>query len=359
MTSVTEEQVKEALAGVMDPELKRSLVELGMVRDVRIRDKQVKLTLALTTLACPLKDQIVSESKAAVLALDGVEEVEIELTEMTSEEKRQIGIGEPGQPGVAENLNRIQRVIAVMSGKGGVGKSLVAGLLAVAFRREGHRVGILDADITGPSIPKMFGTSERPPGGPLGILPVRTKTGISLMSINLLLPNEDDAVIWRGPLISSAIKQFWGEVFWGELDYLIVDLPPGTSDASLTVMQAIPLSGVLLVTSPQDLAGMVVRKAGHMVQQMGAPLLGLVENMAYAICPKCGAKIEVFGSSKASKTARQMGIALLGTIPLDPELANRCDAGEVEEYTSDAFDEIADRLVQMMPEEKIKELSKA
>ncbi len=350
MTSVTEEQVKEALAGVMDPELKRSLVELGMVRDVRIRDKQVKLTLALTTLACPLKDQIVSESKAAVLALDGVEEVEIELTEMTSEEKRQIGIGEPGQPGVAENLNRIQRVIAVMSGKGGVGKSLVAGLLAVAFRREGHRVGILDADITGPSIPKMFGLKDKPGGSPLGILPVQSESGIKIMSINLLLPSEDEAVIWRGPLISTAIKQFWGDVFWGDLDWLVVDLPPGTSDAALTVMQSLPLSGVVLVSSPQNLAGMVVRKAARMAQMLNIPVLGLVENMSYFVCPDAGKRYDVFGPSHAEEMAQRMGVPFLGRLPLDPRISELCDAGGIEEYPAEAFASVARRLEEMAPE---------
>jgi len=325
MTSVTEEQVKEALAGVMDPELKRSLVELGMVRDVRIRDKQVKLTLALTTLACPLKDQIVSESKAAVLALDGVEEVEIELTEMTSEEKRQIGIGEPGQPGVAENLNRIQRVIAVMSGKGGVGKSLVAGLLAVAFRREGHRVGILDADITGPSIPKMFGLKDKPGGSPLGILPVQSESGIKIM-------------------------QFWGDVFWGDLDWLVVDLPPGTSDAALTVMQSLPLSGVVLVSSPQNLAGMVVRKAARMAQMLNIPVLGLVENMSYFVCPDAGKRYDVFGPSHAEEMAQRMGVPFLGRLPLDPRISELCDAGGIEEYPAEAFASVARRLEEMAPE---------
>jgi Mrp family chromosome partitioning ATPase len=172
------------------------------------------------------------------------------------------------------------------------------------------------------------------------------------MSINLLLPNEDEAVIWRGPLISSAIKQFWGEVVWGDLDYLIVDLPPGTSDASLTVMQSIPLNGIVLVTSPQDLAGMVVRKAARMAQHMGAPILGVVENMSYITCPKCGEKIEVFGPSQALHTTAQLGVPLLGRLPLDPELARRCDAGEIEAYTAELFQPIAERVTERVPTRK-------
>jgi Mrp family chromosome partitioning ATPase len=242
-----------------------------------------------------------------------------------------------GGPSPATSANEISHVVAVLSGKGGVGKSSVAALLAVALRRRGMRVGVLDADITGPSIPRMFGLHQRPRTSPLGILPVETGTGIKAMSINLLLQNEDQAVIWRGPLISNAIKQFWTEVAWGQLDVLVVDLPPGTSDASLTVMQSIPLSGVVLVTSPQDLAGMVVRKAASMVQRLGAPIIGLVENMSHITCPECGAEIQVFGPSQAMQTSSQLRVPLLGQLPLDPELACRCDAGEIEAYEANAF----------------------
>jgi Mrp family chromosome partitioning ATPase len=189
---------------------------------------------------------------------------------------------------------------------------------------------------------------------PLGILPVETETGIKVMSINLLLQRDDQAVIWRGPLISGAIRQFWSEVFWKDLDYLVIDLPPGTSDASLTVMQTLPLSGILMVTSPQDLAGMVVRKAAQMALQLQIPLLGLVENMSYAVCPKCGEQIDVFGSSKAQETALQIGAPLLGRLPLDPELAKLCDVGGIEDYGGDAFADIADRVVCLMPEETSK-----
>ncbi|MDY6878063.1 MAG: Mrp/NBP35 family ATP-binding protein [Chloroflexota bacterium] len=348
---VGETQILEALKGVNDPELGKSLVELGMVHDVTMEDGRVHLTLALTTLACPLKERIVADARQAVLALDGVQEVQVDLREMTPEEKERIWPKQPQQqePGVAAHLNNIKRVVAVMSGKGGVGKSSVAALLAVALRRQGKQVGVLDADITGPSIPKMFGLHKPPPMGPVGIIPAETGTGIRVMSINLLLPSEDEAVIWRGPLISGAIKQFWGDVIWGDLDVLVVDLPPGTSDASLTVMQSIPLNGVVLVTSPQNLAGMVVRKAARMAQHMGVSILGLVENMSYVICPKCEERIEVFGPNRAMHTAMQLGVPLLGQIPLDPELAHRCDAGEIEEYTAEAFEPIAEQMVERLP----------
>jgi Mrp family chromosome partitioning ATPase len=196
----------------------------------------------------------------------------------------------------------------------------------------------------------MFGLHQQPTMSPLGILPVETETGIKVMSINLLLAKEDQAIIWRGPLISSAIKQFWNEVVWRELDFLIVDLPPGTSDASLTVMQSIPLSGVVLVTSPQDLAGMVVRKAAGMVQRMKAPILGVVENMSYMMCPKCGEKIEVFGPSQAMPTATQLGTPFLGRIPLDPDLSRYCDAGKIETYDGKAFEPIAEQVIARMAE---------
>lgn len=259
-----------------------------------------------------------------------------------------------GLQGQAEIVNRVDHVVAVMSGKGGVGKSSVSAMLAVALRRAGKRVGLLDADITGPSIPRMFGLRQHPGMSPLGIVPPATARGIKVMSINLLLPQEDEAVIWRGPLIGSAIKQFWSDVYWGDLDILVIDLPPGTADAPLTVMQSIPLSGVIMVTTPQDLAGMVVRKAAKMAGQLRIPVLGLVENMAYVSCPTCGARIDVFGPSRAEHTAQLLGVPLLGSIPLDPQLAARCDAGEIESYTHPALGAIVDAALARMPKEKVK-----
>ncbi|MFY9313390.1 MAG: Mrp/NBP35 family ATP-binding protein [Tepidanaerobacteraceae bacterium] len=234
----------------------------------------------------------------------------------------------------AAGLNRIKKVIAVMSGKGGVGKSTVTGLLAVSLRRQGYRVGIMDADITGPSIPRMFGVNKRPESIGIGLMPPKSSTGISIMSLNLLLENEDDPVIWRGPLIGGAIQQFWNDVVWGDLDYLLVDLPPGTSDAPLTVMQSLPVDGIIIVSSPQELVGMVVKKAVKMANMMKIPVIGLVENYSYAICPSCHEKIEVFGKSRGEEGAKEANVPYLGSLPIDPKLAGFCDEGRIEEYES-------------------------
>jgi Mrp family chromosome partitioning ATPase len=250
----------------------------------------------------------------------------------------------------AEHLNQIRHVIAVMSGKGGVGKSLVSGLLAVALRRQEHAVGVLDADITGPSIPKMLlPEGARPGASAVAMLPAESETGIKVMSINLLLEREDQAVIWRGPRISGAIKQFWNDVLWGNLDYLIVDLPPGTSDASLTVMQALPLSGVVLVTSPQDLAGMVVRKAAQMASELEIRVLGLIENMSYFVSPDSGKRHDIFGPSHAEEIASELDTLFLGRLPIDPEIATLCDVGQIESYPAGQFVSIAQRLAKNAP----------
>jgi Mrp family chromosome partitioning ATPase len=346
----TIEQIRKTLEGVVDPELHRNIVELGMVRDIAVENGRVSFTLALTTLACPMKETIMGDARQAVLALDDVDQVEIELVEMTAEEKQRLSPDGGQYSGQAAHLNRIRHVIAVMSGKGGVGKSLVSGLLAISLRREGFNVGILDADITGPSIPKMFFPhGARPGASPAAILPAESSTGIKVMSINLLLEREDQAVIWRGPLIGGAIQQFWGDVLWGELDYLIVDLPPGTSDASLTVMQSLPLSGVVLVTSPQDLAGMVVRKAAQMTQHLNIRVLGLIENMSYFTCPDTGQQYEIFGPSHAEDVALRLGVPFLGRLPIDPEIARLCDVGRIEGYSAEAFAHIAQRLSERTP----------
>jgi Mrp family chromosome partitioning ATPase len=249
-------------------------------------------------------------------------------------------------PTQAVNTNRIDHVIAVLSGKGGVGKSIVSSLLAVTLQRQGYRTGILDADITGPSIPKMFfPDGVRLKDDPNGIPPAESRTGIKVMSINLVLGSEDQAVIWRGPLIGRAIQQFWSDVLWGELDYLIVDLPPGTSDASLTVMQMMPLSGVALVTAPQALAGLVVRKASQMAQLLQAPLLGLIENMSYFVCPDTGRRYDVFGASHAEELAQALHVPLLARLPINPDIARLCDAGRIEDYPAEEFAPITQQIV--------------
>ena len=229
------------------------------------------------------------------------------------------------------NLSEVKRVIAVLSGKGGVGKSLVTGALAVELARGGAKVGILDADITGPSIPKMMGMSGRHAGA-LGklLLPEISAHGIKVMSSNLLLEHETDPVLWRGPVIAGAIRQFWSETSWGPLDYLLVDMPPGTGDVALTVFQSLPVDGIVIVTSPQDLVSMIVAKAVNMAEKMNVPVLGVVENMSYVTCPDCGKKIEVFGKSKLDAVAGEYQVDVLGRVPIDPALAAACDAGTFE-----------------------------
>ena len=349
--NVSRSEIFQALGQVRHPEIQsRNLVALGMIREVIVEGSQVYVMLALPSLDVPIKQELVEAIRQAVTELEDGLKVEVKLTEMEDAQKAAF------QSAVREELKvapkpgvRIRRVLAVMSGKGGVGKSSVAGLLASSLRKRGFKVGILDADITGPSIPKMFGAQQLPVGGPEGILPIESRMGIKLMSINLLLPDEDQPVVWRGPLISRAIQQFWSDIAWGDLDVLVVDLPPGTSDASLTVMQSLPLDGILLVTSPQDLAGMVVRKAANMTVGLGVRLIGLVENMSYILCPQCGIKIELFGPSRAENTARWIGTKLLGHLPLDPQLSILCDEGAIEAYHSPAFEEITDRVVELAP----------
>lgn len=346
------QDIRQTLQQVMDPELNRNIVDLGMVHDLEYEDGEVSFTLALTTIACPMKEQMVDDARRRLLALDDVEEVDIDMREMTDQEKEKIFGQSQQSAGAAADYNNIKHVVAVLSGKGGVGKSTVAALLAILLGRQGHKVGVLDADITGPSIPKMLlHESKRPMGGPQGILPVESDSGIKIISINLLLADPDQAVIWRGPLIGGAIKQFWGDVAWGELDYLVVDLPPGTSDASLTVMQSMPLNGVVLVTTPQDLAGMVVRKASSMAEQLDIPVLGVVENMSYVECPNCGEKIELFGTSKASEVTARVGAPLLGRLPIHPEISDLADKGHLEGYEAEEFDVVVKKLLEVMPEE--------
>lgn len=216
-----------------------------------------------------------------------------------------------------------------------MGKSLVSSLIAIALERQGYEVGILDADITGPSIPRMFGLKVTPSGNENGLMPVLSKSRIEVMSINLLLPSEDDAVIWRGPLIGRAIAQFWEEVLWGKLDYMIVDLPPGTADAPLTVMQQLPISGIVIVFTPQGLTAMVVRKAVKMARQMGKHILGVIENMSYLYVPEIDKKVELFGKSRGEEMAQAAGAPFLGQLPIDPELAKLCDEGNIERYDAD------------------------
>lgn len=329
----TEEQIRTTLEEVLVPGVMRNLVQLNLVRKIMVSDQKADITLASTALNPETQDWLRSKISNVVKKLPEINEANVTFTEAKPKE-----------------VNNVSYVVAVMSGKGGVGKSLVAALLSIALARQGKEVGILDADITGPSIPKMFGLSgARPSGSDTGISPVLSKTGISIMSINLVLEHEDDAVIWRGPLIGKAIQQFWEDVLWGRLDYLIVDLPPGTADAPLTVMQSLPVSGTVIVLSPQELAAMVVRKAIKMVKQMNIPIIGIVENMSYFVQPDSGEKLEIFGKSKGGEMAKSAETTLLAQIPIDPKLAELCDKGEIERYSSDIFDILSQNFIQALP----------
>jgi hydrogenase maturation protease len=323
----------ENLETVLVPGVMRGLVKMNLVRDVSITDGKVDVILTSAALAEGSQEWLKDRIKDTTGKLAGVNEVNVSFVD--------------DKP---KDLNKIGHVIAVMSGKGGVGKSLVASLTAVALKRQGYEVGILDADITGPSIPKMFGITARPAGSDSGILPVSSKSGIEVMSINLLLPSEDDAVIWRGPLIGRAITQFWEEVLWGKLDYLIVDLPPGTADAPLTVLQSLPVSGIIIVFTPQDLTAMVVRKAVNMARQMSKPILGVVENMSYLYVPEIDKKIELFGRSRGEEMAKAAHAPLLGQLPIDPELAKLCDEGNIERYDSGIMTRLGESVSQTAKE---------
>ncbi len=241
--------------------------------------------------------------------------------------------------------SNVKKVIAVMSGKGGVGKSLVTGLAAVLTRRNGKAAAILDADITGPSIPKMFGIHDKAMGCEDGILPAESRTGVKMMSLNLLLENDTDPVVWRGSLISGTVKQFWTDVVWGDVDYMFVDMPPGTGDVPLTVFQSLPVDGILIVTSPQELVSMIVEKAVNMAKLMNIPVLGIVENMSYFQCPDCGKQHKIFGESHVEELADKFGIKTVCKLPIDPRIAKMCDEGKIEDLKEPWLDEMVKKIL--------------
>jgi Mrp family chromosome partitioning ATPase len=321
-----EQQVKQVIEELYIIGFEKTLGEMDLLKDIISDEGKVTIVLDSEAMGEDIKEKISKTITIAVAELPGVSSVEVNF--------------------IAANAGSsdVKNVIAIMSGKGGVGKSLVSGLTAVALRRAGYEVGILDADITGPSIPRMFGITERPGSDESGLLPVKSRSGISIMSINLLLPSEDEAVVWRGPLIARAISQFWEEVKWGSLDYLIVDLPPGTADAPLTVLQSLPVSGIIIVSTPQELTSMVVRKAVNMAHHMNKPIIGVVENMSYLYVPEINKKIELFGKSRGEEMAKAAGAPLLGNLPIDPQLAMLCDQGDIELYNSDIYNQFTDNL---------------
>jgi Mrp family chromosome partitioning ATPase len=324
---VTQEDIYQSLDGVLVPGIMRSVVKMNLVHNVVLKDGRADISMSSTALPPELQERLKESTNSTIGKIDGVKEVAVTFSE--------------GRP---QDINKINRVIAVMSGKGGVGKSLVTALAAISLNRQGLDIGILDADITGPSIPKMFGVAGHPIGSDSGIMPVPSRSGIEVMSINLLLPGEDEAVIWRGPLIGKTITQFWEDVLWGQLDYLLVDLPPGTADAPLTVLQSLPVSGIIIVFTPQDLTNMVVRKAVNMARKMDKAILGVVENMSYLYVPEIDKKLEIFGSSRGEEMAKSAGAPLLGQLPIDPDLARLCDEGNIERYDSDVMNALGKEL---------------
>lgn len=316
---VTEEQVLDALRSVMDPDLHRDIVELGFVRDINICGGAVKFRIVLTTPACPVRDQLKEQARRAVMSLPGVEQVNVEMdAEVPAWAK-------PSDPG--KLLPQVSHVVAVASGKGGVGKSTIAVNLAATLAREGARVGLVDADIYGPSVPTMVGalglrpavTAERK------VLPIE-RHGIKTISFGYFI-DLDRAAVWRGPMVASAVRQFLSEVEWGELDYLVVDLPPGTGDAPMTIAQSLKLTGAVIVTTPQKVAVQIARKALSMMKTIGVPVLGIIENMSWFVAPDTGKHYPVFGEGGGEEAAREAGVPLLGQIPLMDELRQSGDRG--------------------------------
>jgi Mrp family chromosome partitioning ATPase len=374
---VSKEEVMASLKEVIDPELHISIVNLQMVKKVEVEGDRVKVLVALTVGGCPLSETISADIEKAVMKLHGVKTVNVETTVMTKQELEQLRAKIQSQMAAAQSqkagsnmppgIDRLERkgirnVIAIMSGKGGVGKSFVTAFLAVQLTRLGYKVGILDADITGPSIAKMFGLK-----GPLyvtaekRVLPAVSRLGIKVVSMNLILEEPQMPVIVRGPIINSVIRQMFQDIEWGDLHFLLVDNPPGTADAPLTVFQSLPLQGVIVVTTPQDLALMVVNKAINMAKTLSeqlarVKLLGLIENMSYAVCPHCGEKMEIFGRSKGAEAAKKAGIPYLGSVPMDSDIAKLADEGKIEDYSSPVFEEVtravrlnASRLLEPIP----------
>ncbi len=342
----TTEQIMQTLATVQDPELGRDLVTLNMIRDLKIQDGSVSFTLYLTIPGCPLKDHMAKEAKEALMKIPGVQAVDITFGNMTAEERKAVLNNGKRQFPKLEVMNKIEHVYSVMSGKGGVGKSSVTAMLAAELSRQGQKVGILDADITGASIPKLFGLPAGGlRGGDMGILPAITPTGIRIVSSNLMLKEEDLAIAWRGPLIAGMIQKFWNDVLWGRLDTLLVDLPPGTSDATITVMQNLPINGVMLVTSPQELSGLVVRKAANLMTRLDIPILGVIENMSYFRCPGCNQEYPIFGPSHSDKLAADFNTSLVTCLPIDPNIAELCDQGRVEQVNLPEMTIVAQHLL--------------
>jgi ATP-binding protein involved in chromosome partitioning len=314
--SITEEQVLSALRTVQDPDLHKDIVTLGFVKDVKIVEGEVDFTIELTTPACPVRDQMKEEAEGKVKALPGVRAAR---AKMTADVKARGGFGRQAVPG-------IRNIVAVGAGKGGVGKSTTAVNIAVALARKGARVGLMDADVYGPNIPQMLGVTDQPEVSDDKKMIPPEAGGVKVISMGMLVP-PDQPVIWRGPMLHSAVQQFMRDVAWGELDYLVVDLPPGTGDVALSMAQSVPMAGAVVVTTPQGVSVSDVRKAVAMFRQLNIPVLGVVENMSYFVCGHCNEKTEIFGHGGGRRMAEDMGIPLLGEVPIDTRVRSGGDEG--------------------------------
>ncbi len=317
---IDEQLIRETVKDIQDPELKKSLLELGMIRDISVADGKVTLTLALTTSKCPKKEAMVTEIRRVLEELSGISRVDVKLTTLNQEELRQLF---PKHPLVG--LEKVRHVLAVASGKGGVGKTTIAVNVALALAEKGNRVGLLDADVYGPSLPVMLGLNEPPVWENQMMIPAE-KFGLKIMSLGMLT-EKNQSIIWRGPLVSRAINQLLGQVLWGDLDFLVVDLPPGTGDPSITIAKSIPQANVLMVTTPQEVALADVRRAIDLFRKFDMRIVGLVENMSYFFCGHTEKPIEIFGHGGGVKLSEEYGLPLLGEIPIDVEIGKGGDSG--------------------------------
>ncbi|HPP43819.1 MAG TPA: Mrp/NBP35 family ATP-binding protein [Caldisericia bacterium] len=318
-----EKDVLKILEGVVDPELNRNIVELNMIKDIVFNDDKISLKFLLTTESCPLKEELKNNIVQA-LKKNGFKEVQINLETMKNDDLKKISSSLKKEK---SNKEKIRNIIAVASGKGGVGKSTITSNLAASFKKIGYSVGILDADINGPNIPMMFGIKERPEAIDEMILPIE-KYGIKIVSLGFLMEEESNAILWRGPLISKAITELFEYSLWGELDFLLVDLPPGTGDETLTVGQSLPLDGVLIVTTPQDVSVVDAKRSAYAFNKLNVKILGVVENMSYFICPENEKEYDIFGSGGGEKISKYLNIPLLGKIPIEIEIRKGGDIGE-------------------------------
>ncbi len=347
----------------MDPEIHMNIIELNMVKDVKINESKLDILIALTVAGCPLADTIKKDVRNELMKFEEVNEVNVETTVMTKEELDGLKITVQKNRGTEQSQDKLisklekkrnENLIAIVSGKGGVGKSSITAILASELKRSGHNVGILDADVTGPSIAKIFGVTKRLIKGKNGIIPAETESGLKLISVNLMLDNPEMPTIWRGPIINNLIRQLYTDVDWGDIDYLLIDLPPGTGDAPLTVFQSLPLSGIVLVSTPQDLSKMIVSKSANMAKMLKISVLGLIENMSYLNCKHCGEKNFILGESRSEEFAERLGTELIARLPFETDIAELCDAGKIEEYQNKEISNTVEKIKSTIKEQKDK-----